>query len=144
MKPSLEFMRYISFMSLGQALFGDVIIDGYHTNGLCAGLCCQERVAKTIELDTRASWDREDSDLCCYCVPSGKAGPGSGKSLKSLILIYLPMMSQISWDCLCNFILYSFELIEGSHIQVLVCAPSNVAVDQLAEKISATGLKVCV
>ena len=26
--------------------------------------------------------------------------------------------------------------------QVLVCAPSNVAVDQLAEKISATGLKV--
>lgn len=29
-------------------------------------------------------------------------------------------------------------------IQVLVCAPSNVAVDQLAEKISATGLKVIV
>lgn len=28
-------------------------------------------------------------------------------------------------------------------LQVLVCAPSNVAVDQLAEKISATGLKVC-
>lgn len=27
-------------------------------------------------------------------------------------------------------------------VQVLVCAPSNVAVDQLAEKISATGLKV--
>ena len=27
-------------------------------------------------------------------------------------------------------------------LQVLVCAPSNVAVDQLAEKISATGLKV--
>lgn len=26
--------------------------------------------------------------------------------------------------------------------KVLVCAPSNVAVDQLAEKISATGLKV--
>ncbi|KAI3689809.1 hypothetical protein L2E82_47779 [Cichorium intybus] len=26
--------------------------------------------------------------------------------------------------------------------QVLVCAPSNVAVDQLAEKISATGLKI--
>jgi hypothetical protein len=140
MKPNLEFKRYISFMSLG----GDLIIDGYTTNGLCAGLCCQECVAKTIELDTRASWDREDSDLCCYCVPSGKAGPRSGKSLKSLILIYLPMISQISWDCLCNFILYSFELIEGNHIQVLVCAPSNVAVDQLAEKISATGLKVCV
>ena len=29
-----------------------------------------------------------------------------------------------------------------SFFQVLVCAPSNVAVDQLAEKISATGLKV--
>lgn len=29
-----------------------------------------------------------------------------------------------------------------SFYQVLVCAPSNVAVDQLAEKISATGLKV--
>ena len=27
-------------------------------------------------------------------------------------------------------------------LQVLVCAPSNVAVDQLAEKIAATGLKV--
>lgn len=27
-------------------------------------------------------------------------------------------------------------------LQVLVCAPSNVAVDQLAEKISATNLKV--
>ena len=27
-------------------------------------------------------------------------------------------------------------------VQVLVCAPSNVAVDQLAEKISATNLKV--
>jgi hypothetical protein len=27
-------------------------------------------------------------------------------------------------------------------LQVLVCAPSNVAVDQLAEKISAKGLKV--
>lgn len=30
----------------------------------------------------------------------------------------------------------------ASFHQVLVCAPSNVAVDQLAEKISATGLKV--
>lgn len=27
-------------------------------------------------------------------------------------------------------------------VQVLVCAPSNVGVDQLAEKIAATGLKV--
>jgi regulator of nonsense transcripts 1 len=27
-------------------------------------------------------------------------------------------------------------------LQVLVCAPSNVGVDQLAEKIAATGLKV--
>ncbi len=27
-------------------------------------------------------------------------------------------------------------------LQVLVCAPSNVAVDQLAQKIASTGLKV--
>ena len=27
--------------------------------------------------------------------------------------------------------------------QVLVCAPSNIAVDQLTEKIHRTGLKVC-
>jgi len=27
--------------------------------------------------------------------------------------------------------------------QVLVCAPSNIAVDQLTEKIDRTGLKVC-
>lgn len=33
-------------------------------------------------------------------------------------------------------------LLACSCVQVLVCAPSNVGVDQLAEKIAATGLKV--
>lgn len=32
--------------------------------------------------------------------------------------------------------------LEFTLFQVLVCAPSNVAVDQLADKISSTGLKV--
>lgn len=35
-----------------------------------------------------------------------------------------------------------YYIIISLSFQVLVCAPSNVAVDQLAEKISATGLKV--
>jgi hypothetical protein len=47
-------------------------------HGSHAGVCCQECVAKASELDTRASWDWEDSDLCSNCVSSGKAGPGSG------------------------------------------------------------------
>jgi hypothetical protein len=42
----------------------------------------------------------------------------------------------------CAYLLTSF-LLSQLYCQVLVCAPSNVAVDQLAEKISATGLKVC-
>jgi regulator of nonsense transcripts 1 len=33
-------------------------------------------------------------------------------------------------------------LVKQSKEQILVCAPSNVAVDQLAEKIQKTGLKV--
>lgn len=40
------------------------------------------------------------------------------------------------WNYLTH--VYTFFIV----YQVLVCAPSNVAVDQLAEKISATGLKV--
>lgn len=35
-----------------------------------------------------------------------------------------------------------YHLCTTAGSQVLVCAPSNVGVDQLAEKIAATGLKV--
>lgn len=35
-----------------------------------------------------------------------------------------------------------YQMVKQNQGQVLVCAPSNVAVDQLAEKIHATGLKV--
>eukprot|EP00002_Diphylleia_rotans_P028706 TRINITY_DN5798_c0_g1_i1.p1 TRINITY_DN5798_c0_g1~~TRINITY_DN5798_c0_g1_i1.p1 ORF type:complete len:1045 (-),score=214.30 TRINITY_DN5798_c0_g1_i1:796-3930(-) len=48
--------------------------------------------------------------------------PGTGKTVTSATIVY--HMSKIN------------------NAQVLVCAPSNVAVDQLAEKIHATGLKV--
>ncbi len=105
----------------------------------CVGVCCEECAAKASELDTRASWDREDSDLCSYCVSSGKAGPGSGIHQNYFcfppkdVLNFLELFSAT----------LSLDLIGQSHGQVLVCAPSNVAVDQLAEKISATGLKVC-
>lgn len=48
--------------------------------------------------------------------------PGTGKTVTTAAIVY-----HLSTLC---------------HSQVLVSAPSNVAVDQLAEKISATGLKV--
>lgn len=48
--------------------------------------------------------------------------PGTGKTVTTAAIVY-----HLSTIC---------------HSQVLVAAPSNVAVDQLAEKISATGLKV--
>mmetsp|Transcript_4471 Transcript_4471/g.13558 ORF Transcript_4471/g.13558 Transcript_4471/m.13558 type:complete len:1016 (+) Transcript_4471:86-3133(+) len=48
--------------------------------------------------------------------------PGTGKTVTSASIVY--------------------HLAKQSKSQVLVCAPSNVAVDQLAEKISASGLKV--
>ncbi|XP_043716368.1 regulator of nonsense transcripts 1 homolog isoform X1 [Telopea speciosissima] len=48
--------------------------------------------------------------------------PGTGKTVTSAAIVY--------------------HMAKQGQGQVLVCAPSNVAVDQLAEKISATGLKV--
>eukprot|EP00357_Protocruzia_adherens_P001695 CAMPEP_0115019440 /NCGR_PEP_ID=MMETSP0216-20121206/29450_1 /TAXON_ID=223996 /ORGANISM="Protocruzia adherens, Strain Boccale" /LENGTH=976 /DNA_ID=CAMNT_0002390921 /DNA_START=79 /DNA_END=3010 /DNA_ORIENTATION=- len=48
--------------------------------------------------------------------------PGTGKTVTSATIVY--------------------HLARQGHGQVLVCAPSNVAVDQLAEKIHSTGLKV--
>lgn len=48
--------------------------------------------------------------------------PGTGKTVTSATIVY--------------------HLAKLSQAQVLVCAPSNIAVDQLTEKISLTGLKV--
>ncbi|KAL2525251.1 Regulator of nonsense transcripts 1-like protein [Abeliophyllum distichum] len=48
--------------------------------------------------------------------------PGTGKTVTSAAIVY--------------------HMAKQGQGQVLVCAPSNVAVDQLAEKMSATGLKV--
>lgn len=57
-----------------------------------------------------------------------KQGQGQVSSLKLFML---------------HFCLHIHQLYDYLYFyQVLVCAPSNVAVDQLAEKISATGLKV--
>jgi regulator of nonsense transcripts 1 len=49
--------------------------------------------------------------------------PGTGKTVTSATLVY--------------------HLAQQSQSQVLVCAPSNVAVDQLTEKIHATGMYAC-
>lgn len=48
--------------------------------------------------------------------------PGTGKTVTSATIVY--------------------HLVKQSYGQVLVCAPSNIAVDQLTEKIHKTGLKV--
>lgn len=48
--------------------------------------------------------------------------PGTGKTVTSATIVY--------------------HLAKTTRSQILVCAPSNIAVDQLAEKISMTGLKV--
>lgn len=48
--------------------------------------------------------------------------PGTGKTVTSATVVY--------------------HLSKQSNGQVLVCAPSNIAVDQLTEKIHKTGLKV--
>ena len=48
--------------------------------------------------------------------------PGTGKTVTSTTLVY--------------------HLVKQKLGKVLVCAPSNIAVDQLTEKINGTGLKV--
>ena len=51
-----------------------------------------------------------------------KGPPGTGKTVTSATIVY--------------------HLVKQNHGQVLVCAPSNIAVDQLTEKIHRAGLKV--
>lgn len=58
---------------------------------------------------------------CIYFVLL-KGPPGTGKTVTSATIVY--------------------HLVRQTNGQVLVCAPSNIAVDQLTEKIHRTGLKV--
>ena len=74
--------------------------------------------------------------------------PGTGKTVTSAAIVYHMAkqgQGQVGFGylafCGATFCLL-YKLPDFFHDQVLVCAPSNVAVDQLAEKISATGLKV--
>ncbi|KAF8495310.1 ATP dependent helicase [Gautieria morchelliformis] len=60
--------------------------------------------------------------LCCPSDTLLQGPPGTGKTVTSASIVY--------------------HLAKMNPGQVLVCAPSNVAVDQLTEKIHATGLKV--
>ena len=68
------------------------------------------------------SWHRENSHICYHRI--------------SLI----SAKQEIRYNAL--FLLIFFSQVQFSAGQVLVCAPSNISVDQLAEKIHSTGLKV--
>lgn len=73
----------------------------------------------TILYNPTCSW-RALSCPCRHLMLQGP--PGTGKTVTSATIVY--------------------HLCTTAGSQVLVCAPSNVGVDQLAEKIAATGLKV--
>ncbi|CAD7933886.1 unnamed protein product [Amoebophrya sp. A25] len=60
--------------------------------------------------------------------------PGTGKTVTSATIVY-HMCRNAQEHC-------RLEGISPQHAQVLVCAPSNIAVDQLAEKLHKTGLSV--
>ncbi|CAD7969242.1 unnamed protein product [Amoebophrya sp. A120] len=60
--------------------------------------------------------------------------PGTGKTVTSATIVY-HMCRNAQEHC-------RQERISPQHAQVLVCAPSNIAVDQLAEKLHKTGLSV--
>ncbi len=60
--------------------------------------------------------------------------PGTGKTVTSATIVY-HMCRNAQENC-------KNEGMPISNAQVLVCAPSNIAVDQLAEKLHKTGLKV--
>lgn len=75
--------------------------------------------------------------------------PGTGKTVTSAAIVYhMAKQGQGQVKLLAFFdfffllVLMLLLIMMSTLYQVLVCAPSNVAVDQLAEKISATGLKV--
>eukprot|EP00871_Galdieria_phlegrea_P003796 jgi/Galph1/4417/GphlegSOOS_G3063.1 len=60
--------------------------------------------------------------------------PGTGKTVTSATIVY-HLVNNLKH-------LVNKQKVQKYARQVLVCAPSNIAVDQLAEKISCTGLKV--
>lgn len=60
--------------------------------------------------------------LLTLVVSCSQGPPGTGKTVTSATIVY--------------------HLAKQNSHQVLVCAPSNIAVDQLTEKIHKTGLKV--
>ena len=73
--------------------------------------------------------------------------PGTGKTVTSAAIVYhMAKQGQgqvTSLPCFPTYVFHYMGVVfDNFCLQVLVCAPSNVAVDQLAEKISATGLKV--
>ena len=73
--------------------------------------------------------------------------PGTGKTVTSAAIVYhMAKQGQgqvkLIIDLSGYFFWVDYQRFKIIVWQVLVCAPSNVAVDQLAEKISATGLKV--
>ncbi|CAM9677616.1 unnamed protein product, partial [Phaeothamnion confervicola] len=64
--------------------------------------------------------------------------PGTGKTVTSATIVY-HLAKQNVGQALRSFLLFPHP---ATCLQVLVCAPSNVAVDHLTEKIHATGLRV--
>jgi hypothetical protein len=95
---------------------------------LLIGVCRKERPSETYKLDSRPTWHRENCYFRSDCISHGQTRPGASRSN-----FIFPIIS-------ISFCYYTYD--NKFFCQVLVCAPSNVAVDQLAEKISATGLKV--
>ena len=72
--------------------------------------------------------------------------PGTGKTVTSACIVYAHTHAHHIRVKNCNncnsYHLATLKHGRGGGGQVLVTAPSNVAVDQLTEKINATGLKV--
>ncbi len=87
----------------------------------------------------KASRNWKDCDQCHHCFPPHSAESGSGQGCWHIFLNSL-------WST-CDLTGFSggfigvFCVWELAGDQVLVCAPSNIAVDQLAEKLHKTGLK---
>lgn len=67
--------------------------------------------------------------------------PGTGKTVTSASIVYVAqVMEQDSAPT--HVSNYRYHLVKQNQGKMLVCAPSNIAVDQLAEKIHKTGVKV--
>lgn len=111
----------------------------------------------------KASRNWKDCDQCHHCFPPHSAESGSGQGCRhvfvqinsakwSRLVIWHNFFRWFHWCFLSAFyIFYIVAMAEKKTCvweparkpfqQVLVCAPSNIAVDQLAEKLHKTGLK---